>query len=235
MNRTIGILPAAGKASRIGGIPKFMLPLSNLHPTLLSFHLGELLAVCDFVLIPTRPEWVELVQSVAGDDSRTEVFGIYSQTMSETVARSLGRMDWDWAILGLPDTYVSGGISPYSQLAERASTLESDGELALLLTAFHTHPNQIGQVGSVEIGEGNLVTQHADKQESANFGNHWGQMAFRTEALRLLSSESPHTGHMIDPIIQAGGHVEAVRSTATYLDCGTLTGYRAALDLANHP
>jgi molybdopterin-guanine dinucleotide biosynthesis protein A len=46
--RTIGVLPASGKASRIGGIPKFCLPISD-ERSLLQWHVEQMLEVCDEV------------------------------------------------------------------------------------------------------------------------------------------------------------------------------------------
>ena len=41
---TIGILPASGKASRIGGIPKFCLPVSE-EESILQWHVNQMLEV----------------------------------------------------------------------------------------------------------------------------------------------------------------------------------------------
>jgi molybdopterin-guanine dinucleotide biosynthesis protein A len=52
---TIGILPASGKASRVGGIPKFCLPISD-ERSLLQWHVEQMLEVCDEVRVSTRAE-----------------------------------------------------------------------------------------------------------------------------------------------------------------------------------
>ena len=52
---TIGVLPASGKASRIGGIPKFCLPISD-ERSLLQWHVEQMLEVCDEVRVSTRAE-----------------------------------------------------------------------------------------------------------------------------------------------------------------------------------
>ena len=45
---TIGVLPASGKASRIGGIPKFCLPISD-ERSLIQWHVEQMLEMCDEV------------------------------------------------------------------------------------------------------------------------------------------------------------------------------------------
>jgi len=59
----IGVLPASGKASRIGGIPKFCLPISD-ERSLLQWHVEQMLEVCDEVRVSTRAEWVPIIQNM---------------------------------------------------------------------------------------------------------------------------------------------------------------------------
>jgi GTP:adenosylcobinamide-phosphate guanylyltransferase len=60
---TIGILPASGKASRIGGIPKFCLPVSE-EESILQWHVNQMLEVCDEVRVSTKAEWVPVIQNM---------------------------------------------------------------------------------------------------------------------------------------------------------------------------
>ena len=62
---TIGVLPASGKASRIGGIPKFCLPISD-ERSLIQWHVEQMLEMCDEVRISTRSEWVPIIQNTKG-------------------------------------------------------------------------------------------------------------------------------------------------------------------------
>ena len=71
---TIGVLPASGRASRIGGIPKFCLPISD-ERSLLQWHVEQMLEVCDEVRVSTRPEWVPIIQNMdmnANDNMNTK-------------------------------------------------------------------------------------------------------------------------------------------------------------------
>ena len=49
---TIGVLPASGKAARIGGIPKFCLPISA-ERSLLQWNVEQMLVVCVEVRVST--------------------------------------------------------------------------------------------------------------------------------------------------------------------------------------
>ena len=82
-----GILPAAGSALRMRGIPKFLLPCSPQYRTLLERHLDNLLEYCEIVWIPTRPELVNLLQSLGLSSDRVVIVSLSTQTMTETVLK----------------------------------------------------------------------------------------------------------------------------------------------------
>jgi len=50
------ILPAAGLATRMHGIPKFLLPSSEEYDSLIGLHIDNLIKHCERIWIPTRPE-----------------------------------------------------------------------------------------------------------------------------------------------------------------------------------
>jgi len=98
---TIGVLPASGKASRIGGIPKFCLPVSD-ERSLLQWHVEQMLEVCDEVRIATRPEWVPIVQNM---DMNIKLIVREPSTMSDAIKFMIGEYN-DTVLVGMPDTYI---------------------------------------------------------------------------------------------------------------------------------
>ena len=102
----IGVLPASGKASRIGGIPKFCLPISD-ERSLLQWHVEQMLEVCDEVRVSTRAEWVPIIQNM---DMNIKLIVKEPSTMSDAVSFLAGG-DSDTLLIGLPDTFMVGATS----------------------------------------------------------------------------------------------------------------------------
>ena len=57
---TIGLLPASGSAKRLGGLPKFSLPV-NETSSLLEYHVNLMEEVCDEIRISTRLDWLPIL------------------------------------------------------------------------------------------------------------------------------------------------------------------------------
>lgn len=220
MTANIGLIPASGTASRMRGLPKFLLPYENSVKTLLERHVEMLEPFVDKILIPTRPENLELIDRLKFP-SFVELVELTTSTMSETVNLSLKNQDFDLCLLGMPDTYYLGQ-DPYKELVN----LKGDVRLACWPTAA----SQVGNVGSVDLAEGR-VRQVQDKNPELDFGRHWGAIAFNQKALSYLDSGTAHVGFIVNPSIEAGLRVEARDIDGEYIDCGTFSEYRRLLSL----
>ena len=163
MNSNIGLIPASGTASRMRGLPKFLLPYENSVKTLLERHVEMLLPFVEKILIPTRPENLELIERLKFP-SFVELVELTTLTMSETVNLTLQNREFDLCFVGMPDTYFVGQ-DPYKELFN----LNGDVRLACWPTA----PSQVGNVGSVDLVEGR-VRQVQDKNSELDFGRHLG-------------------------------------------------------------
>jgi hypothetical protein len=98
---TIGILPASGKALRIGGIPKFSLPISD-EKSLLQWHVDQMLEVCDEVRVSTKSEWIPIIQNM---NMHIKLIALEPSTMSHAVKFLVGDYN-DTVLVGMPDTYI---------------------------------------------------------------------------------------------------------------------------------
>ena len=98
---TIGVLPASGRASRIGGIPKFCLPVSD-ERSLLQWHVEQMLEICDEVRVSTRSEWVPIVQNM---EMNIKLIVREPSTMSDAINFMVGDYN-DTVFVGMPDTYI---------------------------------------------------------------------------------------------------------------------------------
>ena len=105
MKKLVGILPASGKATRIGGIPKFCLPVGP-DLTLIQWHINQMNEVCDEVRVSTRSTWIPLLKEMKIQASLIE---IEPSTMSDAVYKMA--KNGEELIIGMPDTYIHGSKS----------------------------------------------------------------------------------------------------------------------------
>lgn len=213
MNLTIGILPAAGSASRMNGIPKFLLPTRQDGRSLLERHIDQMDEFVDQIWIPTRPEFVHLITSL-NLGSKVIVVGINTKTMSETVLHVTSFSQGDKFLLGLPDSYFHG-VNPYVGLI--------DSELNLQLAGFKIRTDQQGKLGQFEI-IGERVVDVVDKSLDCKYEQAWGAISFTQEFVNLIRAEESHVGIAFSRALssfQVGANILDTR----YFDCGTPSEY----------
>jgi hypothetical protein len=215
-----GILPAAGSATRMRGMPKFLLPCSISYETLLEKHIDNLLKYCEVVWVPTRPELVGLIHSLGYTSDRVVVVALSSKSMTETVLKIAKISNSESFMLCMPDTFFYGDL-PYMAL----STLDSDVNLA----CWKIREEQMGKLGQVKfhasIDNKGKIVDSRDKDPKCTFEYSWGAMAFNRKFLGLGNPEMPHVGYIINPAIQSGLDVQGFKVSGEYFDCGTPTEY----------
>jgi hypothetical protein len=222
----LGLLPAAGTATRMSGLPKFLLPISEDQQCLLSYHVDMMAPYVDHIIIPTRSEWVGLLTSF-NFDSTVDILDMQTSTMAETVKRSLDGRNYGSCVLGMPDTYFVGG-NPYRDLAEQQP---ADVSLAV----FATRPEQVGKVGSVHLRGDGVVMDHADKEPGRDFGTHWGVMEFSADVEEFLDPTAQTGGYMITEALTRSLEVRGVLAGYPYFDCGTFSEYLQCLTFVDLP
>lgn len=215
-----GILPAAGSALRMRGIPKFLLPCSAEYRTLLERHLDNLLEYCEIVWIPTRPDLVNLLQSLGLSSDRVVIVSLSTQTMTETVLKIASISSANNFMLCMPDTYFHGEL-PYEELAK----LNSD----LNLACWEIRKEQMGKLGQIEFTDSRIakgkILHSRDKDPMCEFKHSWGALSFNREFIKLGKPEMPHVGYIIEPAIKAGLDVQGFTLNGDYFDCGTPLEY----------
>lgn len=219
-----GILPAAGLASRMRGLPKFLLPCDDEYTTLIEKHVSSMLDVCETVWIPTRPEQTILLETLGLSSDRVVVVPMTTKTMTQTVLRLTKISGASRFVMVMPDTFFFGE-QPYGYLA--------DGPSALNLACWEIRPEQRGKLGQVQIQgetEGPVLSSK-DKDADCSFKHSWGAMAFDRSILALAEAEMPHTGFVIQPALEKRMSVEAKVMEGRYFDCGTPREYLQMLEL----
>ena len=140
-------LPAAGLASRMQGIPKFLLPLYK-EKTLLGFHLDNLLELKNNeVVIGTSPQFYNNLTNIYSEQNILE---IESKSMVETVVK----LDLDQnrtSLVVMPDTYFSD-YEIVNQMRKKLSSTDLDVVLGL----WKIKNDQKGKLGQCRI-EGELI------------------------------------------------------------------------------
>jgi hypothetical protein len=209
---TIGVLPASGKATRIGGIAKFALPSSN-DSSILKWHVDQMLEVCDEVRVSTRSAWVPVIQSM---DMDIKLIVKEPSTMSDAV-RFMAGGDSDTLLIGLPDTYMVGCTTNiYKKM------IESDGDI--VLGTWDCHDEIKGRVGQVNVIN-NIVTGSVDKVPDCDFPFMWGTMLLRGMT-NSIDSSLAHVGLQIQDWVDEGKDVRSVFPGGQYMDIGTFEGLK---------
>jgi hypothetical protein len=214
MAAIIGVLPASGKASRIGGIPKFCLPISE-DRSLLQWHVNQMLEVCDEVRISTRSEWVPIVQSM---DMNVKLIVREPSTMSDAIKHMIGNYN-DTVLIGMPDTFILNAPSNiYKEM------IKQDGDL--ILGAWECTEDIKGRVGQILISSDNRVIASKDKVWDCDYKHMWGTMLFRKNLIRYVNPALDHPGKQIQEWINSNLNITAVEPGGKYMDIGTLRGLK---------
>jgi hypothetical protein len=211
----IGLLPASGKASRIGGLPKFSLPISN-DLSLLGWHVKQMNEVCDEVRISTRSAWVPIIQSM---DLNVKLLVKEPSTMSDALVFLAGGDDKNEFVVGMPDTFMVGTKSNIYR-----NMLSVSG--SIILGLWPAHEALRGKVGQI-LAKDTKVIESRDKDPNCEFDLMWGTMLFRDGAIGHLRVELDHPGKEIQDWLDVGKLVTGVHQSGKYMDIGTFEGLKA--------
>jgi UTP-glucose-1-phosphate uridylyltransferase len=209
----IGILPAAGSATRMNGIPKFLLPTRENGKSLLERHFDQMSEFVDQIWIPTKPEFVHLIASLNLGNKAIAV-GVKTETMSETVLHVTNFSRGENFLLGLPDSYFSK-LNPYGELISMQYNLN--------LAGFKMRHDQQGKLGQFDV-TGNKVIDVIDKTIDCQYEYAWGAISFTQSFVNLIRPEESHVGiafHRALKTFDVGAHLLETE----YYDCGTPEEY----------
>jgi hypothetical protein len=213
-----GVLPAAGLASRMRGLPKFLLPASPEYETLLERHVRLMEPFCETIWIPTRPDLVSLISSLGLATERVKVLQMTTESMTETIMKTSSLSGASKLIVVMPDTFFQGEL-PYEYLRDARNPMN--------LAVWRIRDEQKGKLGQVKLAtapEG-FVLDAKDKDSSCEYIHAWGAMSLDTEVLSFATADMPHTGYLIPELIGSEIPVHAREIQGNYYDCGTPKEY----------
>jgi hypothetical protein len=215
-----GIVPAAGSASRMRGLPKFLLPCDANYQSLIERHVTRMLEYCETIWIPTRPDFVALLHSLKIASSRVIILSTETQTMTETVMKVTEIANSDRFMLCMPDTYFYGE-SPYASLSL------PDGDACF--ACWKIEESQRGKLGQVKLREpsekSSNILDSKDKDQACVYPLAWGALSFNRRFLESADPLMPHVGYMINPAISRGCDIRGFQVEGRYFDCGTPSEY----------
>lgn len=236
----IGIIPAAGAGQRIQplGYSKELLPVGSRvidgveRPKAVAEYLVErmIAAGAEQICMVISAEKSDLVRYFAERDYAAQIFYVVQQR-PQGLCDALFRAEpfahhHDHVLIGLPDTIWFPENAYLTALA-------SAPDVNLVLFPVDD-PSQFDAVITDDNG---YVRQVEVKQKDAHSQWIWGAVTATGAAfheLRLLwearHRRDEYLGHLLNAYIVAGGSVRGVAAGETYIDVGTLEGYRRALD-----
>lgn len=209
------IIPAAGLATRMRGIPKFLLPCDSTYNTLIEAHISALLQICETVWIPTRPEMVLLLDSLGLAKDRVVILPMTTENMTQTVSKVLQIAKTENFHLVMPDTFFHGE-KPYATLSLTPSLVD--------LACWKIREDQKGKLGQVLIQDDKAIDMK-DKDPECNYEHSWGALTFNRELLNYAETTDPHIGYAVRNALKSGESISARIMHGKYFDCGTPTEY----------
>lgn len=209
------IIPAAGLATRMRGIPKFLLPCDSTYNTLIEAHINALLQTCETVWIPTRPEMVLLLDSLGLAKDRVVILPMTTENMTQTVTKVLQLAKTENFHLVMPDTFFHGE-KPYATLSATPNLVD--------LACWQIRDDQKGKLGQVLI-EGGRAVDMKDKDPNCDYEHSWGALTFNRKLLNYANSNDPHIGYSVRNALKSGENISARAMHGKYFDCGTPSEY----------
>lgn len=191
----IGLIPAGGKATRMYGLPKYLLPTPD----------GTLIDAL-------RRRMVKA--GIA--DIRT----IYDEYPSVCAAlRSVTDGEGD-VLFAMPDTYWTDEIA----LEKMIVTLNKP-EIDVVVGVWQIREEQRGKLGQVRFNEYGRVFEIVDKDPYCPHEWAWGAIAWKDPFWNYIMGIDAHLGESINRACKIGYNVQAVKMTGDYYDAGTPDEY----------
>lgn len=221
-NKILHIIPAAGKATRFGGIPKFLLPISKDN-FLINYHVNEL-SFKGYDVKKVVAVSKENYQTLKRLDLNAELICVDTSTMNETVLKIISEYsEYENYIFTMPDTYFKDS-NIGSEMCKKFF-LEKNVCTAGL---FKIQEFQKGKLGQCNIKD-KYIIELIDKKIDCDFENAWGLIMWNKEINKFISKEDESIGFIINKAINEKYNISYVLGEGIYYDCGTFDEYKNLL------
>ncbi len=219
------IIPAAGPASRLNGIPKFLLPI-NKKNYLLKFHI-------ELIKTSFAEENVQIVIGTNNTNSQIlkylypdlNILEFESNSMVETVIKSKKDLNEEESVYGciMPDTYFSD-LEIYSKMYKKINDLD------VVVAVWRITEDQVGKFGQCDIDSNGRLTNVVDKNPECKLPFFWGSLMWKNSFNKFLEIDDLHFGDTLNRAIENGMKIGVVYAEGDYFDCGTFEEYKELLN-----
>ncbi len=216
-------IPAAGLATRLGGIPKFLLPVND-RQTLIGFHIDNLKKIKNNeILIGTNKKFYKTLQDIYEEIS---IKKINSSSMVQTVTK-LNLENKKLSLVIMPDTYFEN-----YKIIEYMREKITSSNLDVVLGIWKIKQSQIGKLGQCKL-DGDSVKKIIDKDVNCKEEYFWGLIMWKPSFNNFISDKDLHFGTSLNRAIENNLKIGYVKSQDEYFDCGTFDEYQNLLKNLN--
>lgn len=210
----VGLLPAAGFASRMSGVPKFLFPSREIGTSLLERHVSLLSDMADKIVIAHRPESRSFLDSL-NLPMHVVTMELETSSMVETVVHMVENNPAELYLLGMPDTdFITS--NPYLALR--------DARGAVNVASWRARESQIRKSGMISIID-NVLAEIVDKPSHSELDSLWGAISFRKEIVGTLKPNMDSLSDWMSVLLSQGLQVQVYPQPGGYYDCGTHAEY----------
>ncbi len=215
----LGLIPAAGRAERLHGLPKYLLPLPD--GFLLRTTVQRVKAVGADPMIAANDENYNLITRYAGVEPGVSVNVTKpAHGMPGTILNLIrfAYAGYRGYLCIMPDTYWSDK----TLLPRMVDAMRSGADL--VIGAFRAAPGQSAKLGMIDNAGGRLVIRDKPGVLSELI-LAWGVLLWQHPLLPFIDPDDPHMGDFINRVSMAGCRVDVVTAVGRFWDCGTFDEY----------
>lgn len=226
----ICIIPICGYASRIGNVPKFMLPIENGN-SLIKNTVTQCKNSFFKCSIITTPDHGTMIYNYLTRHSLLENVNITiteTKTMSETVLKGKNDKNVTYSLL-MPDTYFED-----KEVLKKMNNTYQLYECDVVVGIFKIRKEQVGKLGQVLFDDDNNLQDVVDKDEHCKHEWAWGSILWNYKFFNFIDKKESHIGYALPKIIQDPNmKVKVCKLDGNYYDCGTIKEYSDLLNITN--
>lgn len=216
----IGLIPASGRASRFGGLPKFALPCDIDNKPIIKRQVDQMSFYVDEVVVCVPLKFHDLVKSFK---LNAEIVIVEPATMNYALLNMAERFVSDYYLVGMADTYFKGE-NPYPKLSKYTK------ENLITVACWKIDENLKGRVGQVELVKNSIIDLQ-DKIEGCEYPHMWGALGLHKDIMFNLGRFNQHIGiDLHEGIINNIDKHYAFEVDGQYFDIGNISSYRRLLN-----